>query len=330
MTGLFSLVERSLRSRGSLVFTLHRVLPVNELGACYNPNLALTPESLDAIIVFLKKRLPIVPVEELIANMAKPNAAPVCSLTFDDGWEDNYRIAFPILRSHSVPAIIFLPTDMIGSTALLPEERFCRVMMGARKADCVELLRSQLVAASLLRDEHKLDSFDDMAGQFKRLDYNGKMQFLATAEQLYDSPPRTVSSFFTWDHAREMQKQRMTFGSHTMRHTILSVNPLEFMQRELTGSKQRIQQELGVKADLFAYPNGMHSPLAVRAVREAGYRAAFCTARAAVDAKSDLFLLPRVPLSNDMVNTDGERFSGAMAELMLIQTYIAKGQDARY
>src|ERR1043166_4490896 len=40
-------------------------------------------------------------------------------LTFDDGYLDNYTLAFPVLRSHGVQAVFFLPTAFIG-TAHLP------------------------------------------------------------------------------------------------------------------------------------------------------------------------------------------------------------------
>src|SRR5207253_1684050 len=96
-SGLFSIMQRVLRSRGALVFALHRVLPVEELSDCYNPNLALTPESFDSFLHYLKPRVPVVSIEELMEYRSKQETTPVCVITFDDGWEDNHRVAYPII-----------------------------------------------------------------------------------------------------------------------------------------------------------------------------------------------------------------------------------------
>ncbi|MCP4746253.1 MAG: polysaccharide deacetylase family protein [Desulfobacteraceae bacterium] len=36
-------------------------------------------------------------------------------LSFDDGFQNNYTNAFPILKKHSIPAIIFIPSSLIGA-----------------------------------------------------------------------------------------------------------------------------------------------------------------------------------------------------------------------
>ena len=45
-------------------------------------------------------------------NGSMPNKAVV--LTFDDGFENNYSVAFPILKSLGITATIFLTTDYVG------------------------------------------------------------------------------------------------------------------------------------------------------------------------------------------------------------------------
>src|SRR5260221_1409774 len=114
VTGLFRLLQKALASRGAVVFNLHRVLPEAEAVGCYNPNLVLDPKSLDSFVTFLKSRLPVVPVAEIVEMKLKGKPKPCAALTFDDGWGDNYRVAFPILAPHNVPFTIFLPTEMTG------------------------------------------------------------------------------------------------------------------------------------------------------------------------------------------------------------------------
>jgi hypothetical protein len=43
----------------------------------------------------------------------------LCVVTFDDGYRDVYRYAYPILQRMGVPAIIYLPAALIGT-----EQRF--------------------------------------------------------------------------------------------------------------------------------------------------------------------------------------------------------------
>nr|HPG31109.1 polysaccharide deacetylase family protein [bacterium] len=54
------------------------------------------------------------------SNNLKPK--DIC-ITFDDGWEDNYIFAFPILKQHNIKATFFIISGYIDSDETLPAWR---------------------------------------------------------------------------------------------------------------------------------------------------------------------------------------------------------------
>ncbi len=53
----------------------------------------------------------------------KAGGKPCLVLTFDDGYEDNYTTAFPLLSQYEIKATVFLIADMIGTEGHLSEEQ---------------------------------------------------------------------------------------------------------------------------------------------------------------------------------------------------------------
>lgn len=55
-------------------------------------------------------------------SMARGDNSPRVIFTFDDGYEDNYIEAYPVLREYGYTAILYLPFDYIGTSKMYPRD----------------------------------------------------------------------------------------------------------------------------------------------------------------------------------------------------------------
>ena len=80
-------------------------------------SLNVTPENFKKQIDFLAgSGYSVIPLDELVEGIRKNKKFPdkTVVITFDDGFEDNYLNAFPVLAKHKMPATVFLVAGYIG------------------------------------------------------------------------------------------------------------------------------------------------------------------------------------------------------------------------
>ena len=84
--------------------------------------------------------------------------------------------------------------------------------------------------------------------------------------------------FMTWDQVRELAAAGWSIGSHSLTHPRLSALDDGESSRQLTESRDMIEQQLGSPVTLLAYPYGTPSTVSPRdhdLAETAGYTAAF-------------------------------------------------------
>jgi peptidoglycan/xylan/chitin deacetylase (PgdA/CDA1 family) len=114
----------------------HRIIPEKEASPGLQAGMYVEPKTFEIHIEYLKKYFLIIPLSETMNNSGKSfslKSKPNCILTFDDGWFDFYKYAYPILKAHDVHATVFLPTKFIG-TKINSDGRLTQLCYGiARK-----------------------------------------------------------------------------------------------------------------------------------------------------------------------------------------------------
>jgi peptidoglycan/xylan/chitin deacetylase (PgdA/CDA1 family) len=277
-TGVTWLIEQVVKPESLLVLNYHRI------GDWWNtPHdeavFSATADMFDDQVRYLKQRYSIVSLAEAVdlVTSKRKFAGTAVLLTFDDGYLDNHRLAFPILRAHGVPATFFLVTSLAG-TAELPWWDQIAVAIKTTTKRSVQLPD---VAGTVV----SLDGRSRAAAQRQALDafksptVTDPQRFL---ERLLDecevTPAAAERLFLNWDEAREMRAAQMDFGSHTHSHRLLARLSLAEQVSELSLSRAILQRELQIPIDAVAYPVGSRTAYNAEtftAAQSAGYRAAF-------------------------------------------------------
>ena len=84
------------------------------------PEPSINYKEFEKNMVYLKKNNVILSMDELIHLKENNDKFPVNSvvITFDDGFENNYSVAAPILDNLNIPATFYISTSYINSTKM--------------------------------------------------------------------------------------------------------------------------------------------------------------------------------------------------------------------
>lgn len=96
------------------------------------------------------------------------------------------------------------------------------------------------------------------------------------------------------DQLRELDRNGVTIGSHTLQHAHLTKVDPPRAKQEIADSKKLLEDLVGHPITVFAYPYGETDDTIEAYVREAGYHGAVATDRASPDHRANLFRLRRV------------------------------------
>ncbi|MHB9155501.1 MAG: polysaccharide deacetylase family protein, partial [Endomicrobiales bacterium] len=217
-------------------------------------------------------------VEMLIRGAAPDNAV---SVTFDDGYEDNYTNACPLLRRYGIPAAFFLSVHAIDQGRLL---WFDEITEGVRRSEAarLDLRGAGLGDYPLGSSGEKRAAAQDAVQYAKGLVPAGRERFIGEVLRRLGFDRAALADrkmMMTWDNVNEMKKYGFYFGSHGMNHEIFSRLTKEEMEYEVLQSRRIIRERTGIKVTAFAYPNGGAGDFTVAAeevLANAGFRAV-CT-----------------------------------------------------
>lgn len=143
------------------------ILTYHHIGRCPDDErdhrgLWVTPERFEEQLAWLRARnyqsLRVSELGRLLADEGHAPRQPWVAITFDDGWYDNYALAWPLLQRYGFTATIFVVTDWMRQG---PPKRGPRETMSA--SELAELARHGIEIASHTCSHPKLTRLADEA-----------------------------------------------------------------------------------------------------------------------------------------------------------------------
>ena len=196
-------------------------------------------------------------------------------ITFDDGYGDNYKYAFPILKKYNLKAIFFTTINFIEK----------------KQNMWIDILNNYSISKNL-----SMENFKELSGKIKSLSIKKRNEFL---EDLITKKYLTNDTSIDWKQLKEMKENGQIIANHTLNHPNFSQENKETVHEELKLAKDKLGEQLNIKDLYFAYPDGDigNKEETLSILEKLGYKYAFTTKRGAWDEKTDnSLLINRIPI----------------------------------
>jgi peptidoglycan/xylan/chitin deacetylase (PgdA/CDA1 family) len=242
-----------------LVLVYHRV------GAPPPPDCEVLPtvpvDVFKAQIQSLGEVADLVALDEILAPAADRHSRghggrrPAVALTFDDDLPTHVTNVLPVLREMRVPAAFFLSG---------------RALLG-RGPYWFQQLEALLVKHGRARTAALLGAPSAGTSLALLCERNGSMR--QKVSELSASVPEP--QILTGEAIAKLSLAGMTIGFHTVEHDILPTLDDVALEAAVSYGRQRVESAVTTPVRFFSYPHGKADARSARAVREAGFDAAF-------------------------------------------------------
>jgi peptidoglycan/xylan/chitin deacetylase (PgdA/CDA1 family) len=250
-------------------------------------------------VEYLARRYALVPLSEIReARDGRPRVA----ITFDDGYASVGYHARPLLKAMGLPSTVFVTTHFVFARGEMWWDSVRHLVRQCNRPTLAVTLGGRSVTLRVRTTEDKAAAIRAIQEQLKRAPREAREAALKDLRESADGAnPRSVALFepLRAEDLRGLERDGMSVESHTVSHESLVSLSAKHLDRELTESKETLEQWLRKRVQWIAYPFGHFDNRVVSAVQRAGYLGAL-TGRPGLNASgADLFRLRRLSVGGD-------------------------------
>jgi len=280
-----------------VVLTYHRVGTEGAPLYCKLPRHVFAEQ-----MAYLARHFRVISVQQMMEEIQDPDriGGQAVAITFDDGYRGTYTEAFPILRRYGLPATVYLTAGAVESgETLWYDQIFLRFQ---KAASHLQLTLDAPRSYQLTTFERRIEAATEVVGYLRTLPEDSRWRW---CEEFGAKIPLQRSelqgAMMTWEQARTMQRNAISFGAHTMTHPVVSRLSSGQLVDELRDSKLLIEKRLDRAVEHFAFPFGKASECGSETgtvLSNLGFQTAMTSITGVNEYGADPFRLRRLGVGN--------------------------------
>ena len=206
---------------------------------------------------YLKKCENVIPLKNLI-NINKKKDGTI--ITFDDGFKNNYNVAYKILKKYNLPATFFICPGMISKKKLfwvdliesyINQTKIKKFTVYLKKKHIFEThsIKAKIFTCEQIKKYCKNINNREKDTFIKNLKKRLKIKNLKINKKIHET--------LSWNDLNIMIKNnKIDIGLHSFKHEILSMLEKKELKKNIKKSLNLIYNKTKVKTILAAYPEG--------------------------------------------------------------------------
>lgn len=322
-TGLYKMAQPIFGGIGHII-TLHRVVEtLDDDRIFWSRNLEVTVDFLEETILdFKREEYDIISLEEMYRRLkVGANDKKFVVFTFDDGYEDNYTLAYPIFKRHKVPFTIYITKALIEKNLKCWWYDIEDILLCYKKIQAID------ISLDTVTKEQKEAAYLKLRARIIHTPFeNGYAFYRALMAKYPPCKPHAHWKPMSIEQLKMLSADPLvTIGAHTANHYPLSKLQLAEATLEVVEGKEYLESLLKKPIVHFSYPYGSANEAGLREmeiVLSSGFVTAATTRIANIfpEHKDFFGALPRIPL----IETKREKRLFKMSLSGFLQAFLYK------
>lgn len=301
-------LKQRLSEDGLAIFLFHGVINKNKGGVRNYTKKHLEKDFFYRFLLELKKQGYPLSMDEVMDHYKtdKPFPPRSFAVTFDDGFENNYSIAAPILKELKLPATFYVTTGFIEQNQmswidcveycldLTPKGKL--YLPWSRSASIFENIEDKIRLLNHIRSRVKPDPSIDVEALVGDI----FSQCRIPAIEQNDDP---LDLKMSWEQVKELASDRnFIVGGHSHRHVNLAFLESSERETEIAVSIDLLEQRAGIRCRHYSYPEGMdycYSDEVIQVLKNHGIVCCPTAEEGINNGDNDLFHLKRMMVVSD-------------------------------